>query len=91
MEPSFTIKLRVITVRVVRKRPIRTREGKEEEEEEDKNSALGCSEDDGFEKDLLVLRDYSFLFTSTDKPFEIYILMQLATSKYLEGHRQLKL
>ena len=76
LKPSFAIELRVITVMGVRKRPIRTREGKEEEE--DKASALGCSEDDGFEEDLLVFRDYSFLSIGTDRTFEMYILMQLA-------------
>ena len=60
----------------VRKRPIKTREGKEEE---DKASALGCSEDDGFEEDMLAFKDYSFLFISTDRTFEMYMLMQLAT------------
>lgn len=84
----------------VRKRPIRTREGKEEDEEknededeedeededeeeeeeeekagEDKASALGCSEDDGFKEYLLVFKDYLFLSVGTDRTFEICMLM----------------
>ena len=73
----------------VRKRPIRTREGKEDEEEdeednekdeeeeaeEDKASALGCSEDDGFKEYLLVFKDYLFLSVGTDRTFEICMRM----------------
>lgn len=42
-------------------------EGKrEKEEEEDKDSVSECSEDDGFEDDIQILRNYSFLSVGTD-------------------------
>ena len=66
--------------------------GREEEEEnEDKEyNSSECSEDDRFEDDVQILRDYSFLSVSTDRTFEIYALVQLATRKWLEAKGKLK-
>ena len=62
----------------------------EGKEEDDKASTSVCSEDDGFEEDLLVLRDYSFLSVGTDGSFGMHALVQLATRKWLEAHGQLE-
>ena len=41
--------------------------------------------DDGFEDDILMLRDYSFVTATTDeKMFEMHSLVQMATKKWLE-------
>ena len=65
------------------------REG-EEDEEEDKDSVSGCSEDDGFEDDVQILRNYSFLSVGTDRTFEMHALVQLATRKWLEANGKLE-
>jgi hypothetical protein len=45
--------------------------------------------DDGFEEDIVVLRDYSFISAKNDqKTFEMHRLVQLATRKWLEAHKQ---
>ncbi|PQE31783.1 hypothetical protein CJF32_00005098 [Rutstroemia sp. NJR-2017a WRK4] len=45
--------------------------------------------DDGFEEDILVLRDYSFISANNDqKTFEMHRLVQLATRKWLETQNQ---
>ncbi len=68
------------------------REGKEEDEEdeEDKDSVSGCSEDDGFEDDVQILKNYSFLSVGTDRTFEMHALVQLATRKWLEANGKLE-
>jgi hypothetical protein len=51
---------------------------------------LAIMVDDGFEDDVLMLRDYSFVTVTTDKKmFEMHSLVQLATRKWLEGEGQL--
>ena len=43
------------------------------------------SEDDGFEADVLALRNYSFIsFNTNSKTFEMHGLVQLATRKWLK-------
>jgi hypothetical protein len=45
--------------------------------------------DDGFEEDIVVLRDYSFISANSDqKTFEMHRLVQLATRKWLEAQKQ---
>jgi hypothetical protein len=45
--------------------------------------------DDGFEDDILMLRDYSLVTVAADeKTFEMHSLVQLATRKWLHGHDQ---
>ena len=65
-------------------------EEEEEEEEEDNDSVSGCSEDDGFEDDVQILRNYSFISVSTDRTFEMHALVQLATRKWLEANVKLE-
>ena len=61
------------------------------EESDGDNSALGASFDDGFEDDILALRNYSFISLTTDATtFEMHGLVQLATRKWLEGQGQLE-
>ncbi len=67
----------------------REEEEEEEEEEDNKDSASERSED-GFEDDVQILRDYSFLSISTDQTFEMHALVQLATRTWLEANRQLE-
>ena len=67
------------------------REGEEEEgEEEDNDIVSGCSEDDGFEDDVQILRNYSFISVGPDQTFEMHALVQLATRKWLEANGQLE-
>ncbi|KAL8778508.1 MAG: hypothetical protein Q9203_001929 [Teloschistes exilis] len=48
------------------------------------------SEDDGFEHDVQVLRNYSFISCDTDRTFEMHALVQLAMRKWLEANEQLE-
>jgi len=61
-----------------------------EEEEDNKDNASECSEDDGFEDDVQILRNYSFLSVGTDGTFEMHALVQLATRKWLEANGKLE-
>ncbi|KAF2191620.1 putative kinesin [Zopfia rhizophila CBS 207.26] len=67
-------------------------EGGEESGDEDdvsEDSALEASADDGFEDDILTLRNYSFISLTTDAGiFEMHALVQLATRKWLECQGQ---
>jgi hypothetical protein len=55
--------------------------------DEDKISQPSVS--DGFEDDVLALRNYSFISINTDgTTFEMHGLVQLATRKWLEAHEQ---
>jgi hypothetical protein len=46
---------------------------------------------DEFEDDILMLRNYSFIFVNIDEAtFRMHRLVQLATQKWLEDHRQLE-
>ncbi|CAN9445301.1 unnamed protein product [Alternaria alternata] len=50
----------------------------------------GSTADEGFEDDVLALRDYSFITVTRDvSTFEIHSLVQLATRTWLEGEGQL--
>ena len=48
------------------------------------------SEDDEFENDLQILRNYSFISFGTNRTFEMHALVQLATRRWLEARGQLK-
>jgi tetratricopeptide (TPR) repeat protein len=51
---------------------------------------LAAQADDGFENDVLALRDYSFITVARDaKMFEMHSLVQLATRTWLESEEQL--
>ena len=58
-------------------------------EENSENSLSDVSEDDGFEDDVQVLRNYSFISCDTDGTFEMHALVQLAMRKWLEAKKQL--
>jgi tetratricopeptide (TPR) repeat protein len=54
------------------------------------STAYDGFEDEGFEDDVLVLRDYSFVAVTRDgSTFEMHSLVQLATRTWLEGEGQL--
>ena len=50
-----------------------------EEEEDDEDNKSKCSENDGFEDDVQILRNYSFLSVDTNRIFEMHALVQLTT------------
>ena len=55
------------------------------------DEASEISNGDGFEDDIQMLRDYSFISIGVDTTaFEIHGLVQLATRKWLEAHGQLE-
>ncbi|TGO25601.1 hypothetical protein BPAE_0076g00020 [Botrytis paeoniae] len=57
--------------------------------DDDEDNSLGSSINDGFEDDILVLRDYSFISVNADRTtFEMHRLVQLATRKWLEDQKQ---
>ncbi|KAF5876254.1 putative tpr domain protein [Botrytis fragariae] len=57
--------------------------------DDDKDNSLGSSINDGFEDDILVLRDHSFIYVNADRTtFEMHRLVQLATRKWLEDQKQ---
>lgn len=59
-------------------------------EDEDSASQSSAS-DDGFEDDVQILRDYSFISINTDRAsFEMHRLVQLATRKWLQIHDELE-
>jgi hypothetical protein len=50
---------------------------------------LEASVDDGFEVDVITLRNYSFISLVADESTsEMHVLVQLDTLKWLEGQRQ---
>ncbi|KAB2107286.1 hypothetical protein AG0111_0g3658 [Alternaria gaisen] len=54
------------------------------------STAYDGFEDEGFEEDVLALRDYSFITVTRDADtFEMHSLVQLATRTWLEGEGQL--
>ncbi|KAH0545321.1 hypothetical protein FGG08_000620 [Glutinoglossum americanum] len=60
------------------------------ESNSDDNTSEG-SIDDGFDDDVLTLRNYLFISFTTDASiFEMHALVQLASRKWLEGQGQLK-
>ena len=57
--------------------------------DDDEDKASQSSVSDGFEDDVLALRNYSFISINTDgTTFEMHGLVQLATRKWLEAHEQ---
>jgi hypothetical protein len=63
---------------------LRRRDGQADE------SLPGAPYENGFEDDILVLREYSFIkVTDVANTFEMYSLMQLATRTWLEHEGQL--
>ncbi|KAF2181395.1 hypothetical protein K469DRAFT_262846 [Zopfia rhizophila CBS 207.26] len=68
------------------------REGEDQDKEgsDEDDSVAGASIDDGFEDNILTLRDYSFITVTADaNTFEMHSLVQLAIRKWLEGQGQL--
>ncbi|KAL8635242.1 MAG: hypothetical protein Q9228_007247 [Teloschistes exilis] len=63
---------------------------REDGKESSENSLSDSNEDDGFEHDVQVLRDYSFISCDTDQTFEMHALVQLAMRKWLEANEQLE-
>jgi hypothetical protein len=60
----------------------------EKNTDEDSMDSIG---DDGFEDDILTLRNYSFISVNADKStFEMHGLVQLAMRKWLDTHAQLE-
>ena len=60
------------------------------EEEDDKNNASEHNEDEGFEDDIQILKNYLFLSIGTDRTFEMHVLVQLALRKWLEASGKLE-
>lgn len=57
----------------------------------DTESASESGMVDIFEDNILVLRDYSLIFISTDKiNFEMHRLVQLTMQEWLKAHEQLE-
>ena len=56
----------------------------------DSDSISKLDKDNEFEKDVRILRDYSFISFDTNQTFEMHSLVQLATRKWLEANRQLE-
>ena len=54
----------------------------------DRDSISEASNDDGFEEDVQILRDYSFISLETSRTFEMHALVQLATRRWLEAEGQ---
>jgi tetratricopeptide (TPR) repeat protein len=67
-------------------------EGADVDDEDNNEDNLSESTgDDGFEDDILTLRNYSFISANTDKTtFEMHRLVQLATRAWLNAHGQLE-
>lgn len=61
-----------------------------DEEEDNEDNISEYSEEDGFEDDVQILRNYSFLSVGIDGNFEIHVLVQLATRKWLEANGKLE-
>lgn len=59
-------------------------------EKEDNSEASKCKEDDDFEDDVLMLRNYSFLSVETNQKFAMHALVQLATREWLAANGQLE-
>jgi len=59
-------------------------------EESDKNGMSDSSEDDEFEDDVQVLRNYSFILCDTNRTFEMHAFVQLAMRKWLKANKQLE-
>ncbi|KAL8795910.1 MAG: hypothetical protein Q9195_001654 [Heterodermia aff. obscurata] len=67
------------------------RDDDEENGDEDGESSMSdSSENDGFEDDVQVLRNYSLISINTDRIFEMHALVQLAMRKWLEANKLLE-
>ncbi|KAL9062882.1 MAG: hypothetical protein Q9161_009717 [Pseudevernia consocians] len=62
----------------------------EDDSDSDSDSISESDKDNKFEKDIRILRDYSFISFDTNQTFEMHSLVQLATRKWLEANRQLE-
>ena len=63
----------------------------EENDNDDDSIELESNGNDEFEEDVLILRNYSFIFINVDIiTFEMHGLVQLAIQKWLEAHGQLE-
>ena len=59
--------------------------------DDEEGSASQSSMSDGFEEDVSVLRNYSFISDNTNgTTFEMHGLVQLAMKKWLEAHKQIE-
>lgn len=56
----------------------------------DKDSISESGKDHEFEKDVRILRDYSFISFDTSQTFEMHALVQLAMRKWLEANGKLE-
>ena len=56
----------------------------------DSDSISESDKDNEFEKDVRILRDYSFISYDTNQTFEMHSLVQLATRKWLKANGQLE-
>ncbi|KAF2464373.1 uncharacterized protein BDR25DRAFT_96892 [Lindgomyces ingoldianus] len=64
---------------------------RDSEDSDSDNNELEASVDDVFEGDINMLRNYSFIWVTTDaSTFDMHRLVQLATRKWLEGMGQLE-
>ncbi|KAL9023934.1 MAG: hypothetical protein Q9196_006874, partial [Gyalolechia fulgens] len=63
--------------------------GRDDEKDTDGNVSE-CSQDDGFEDDVQVLRNYSFVSVDANQTFEMHALVQLATRTWLKANGQLE-
>ena len=60
-------------------------------ESDDEDTTLVWDDDEDFENDILILRNYSFISVNKDATtFEMHGLVQLATRKWLKAHEQLE-
>ena len=63
----------------------------DDENDNDEDSTSQSTLDDGFEDDILTLRNYSFISVNADNiTFEMHGLVQLATREWLDTHAQLE-
>ncbi|KAL8944298.1 MAG: hypothetical protein Q9211_000638 [Gyalolechia sp. 1 TL-2023] len=61
-----------------------------DEEKDNDDNVSECSQDDGFEDDVQVLRNYSFVSVDANQTFEMHALVQLATRTWLKSNGQLE-
>ena len=79
--PEVLVRKRAETGNSYRSQEDRDTLSSREGEDDNKDSTSEQSEDDGFEDDVKILRDHSFLSVGREGTFEIYTLVQLATRK----------
>jgi hypothetical protein len=65
------------------------KEGDDDEWDSDEDYSSQLSQNEKFEKDVVALRNFSFISMNADgTTFEMHGLVQLATRKWLEAHGQ---